>query len=192
MLTRSAAAGNLINQIFVKMANSNEKTLEQQFTDIAVGSITFSTSVAPILAVLATWGISIASGYIEYLYQRPAFGETAIYIALMAAGVRVFFGMTGIDLMRKRHYPAGLFFMAAALAITLYLWYHSKLVAETINPEYIAQIQTVFTVLLFGGYAGEIGMAIYMATAGKSGKGFGAINLSWIANMVKKETNGVP
>lgn len=170
----------------------NVRTLEQQCTDATVGVITAVTAIAPMLAVFATLGVSAASGYIEYLYQKPALGTMAIGVSLMAAGVRIFFGMTGIAMIKLRHFIPGAFFMAVALALTFFMWYHSRMVAETINPEYTKQIETVFTVLLFGGYVGEIGMSVYMSTVGKAGKGFKAINLSWKINPEKAKQNGHP
>lgn len=155
--------------------NTNEKTFDQQVEDFTVGLANVVAALSPLALILVILGIAMANAYVEYLYQAAVFGSSAVFPAVLLAGFRFASGMGGITLLKRKKYLPGSFFVAVSLLLTLYTVWHIDLIAATVAPAAADQAALTVTVILWGGFVGELMIAGYMGALGNGLTGLPAL-----------------
>lgn len=130
------------------------------------GLVSAVTALAPLFLILIIFGIAGANAYVEYLYQLGIFGQYAIGPAVLVAGLRFSSGMGGISLMKNSAYIPGAFFVLVSLALTFYTWWHVDSIAGLIAPAQPVAAAFTVSMILWGGFVGELMIAAYMGAMG--------------------------
>jgi len=163
------------------LQENHESSFEHQIEAFTTGLVSAITALSPLLLIIIILGIAGANGFVEYLYQLGIFGSYAIVPAVLVAGLRFASGMGGIALIKKAKYIVGIFFMAVSLALTFYTWWHVDTIAETIAPAAVKSATFTISMILWGGFVGELMIAAYMGSMSKSGNSLPAVTW-WKSN----------
>lgn len=135
----------------------------QSFTSGLVSAV---TALSPLFLILIIFGIAGANAYVEYLYQLGIFGGYAVGPAVLVAGLRFSSGMGGISLMKNGAYIPGAFFVLVSLLLTAYTWWHVDGIAGLIAPAQPVAAAFTVSMILWGGFVGELMIAAYMGALG--------------------------
>lgn len=148
------------------MSNLQQNSFEAQVQNFTTGLVSAITALSPLLLILVILGIAGANAYVEFLYQQSIFGAYAIAPACLVAGLRFASGMGGITLIKWAKYLPGIFFVIVSLLLTAYTWWHVDDIAGTIAPTEARAGAFTISMILWGGFIGELMIAAYMGAMG--------------------------
>lgn len=163
---RMAPEGAFDNNSKSLSMSNLQNSFEQQVQTFTTGLVAAVTALAPLFLILIIFGIAGANAYVEYLYQLGIFGGYAIGPAVLVAGLRFSSGMGGISLMKSGAYIPGAFFVVVSLALTFYTWWHVDAIAGLIAPAQPVAAAFTVSMILWGGFIGELMIAAYMGGVG--------------------------
>ncbi len=142
-------------------------SFEAQVHQFTTGLVNAISALAPLFLILVILGIAVANAYVEYLYQEKIFGDYATAPAILVAGLRFSSGMGGVTLLKWKKYMPGIMFVFVSLLLTIYTWWHVDDIAMSIAPQNAVSANFTISMILWGGFIGELMIAAYMgATKG--------------------------
>lgn len=148
------------------MSKVQKNSFEEQVQSFTAGLVSAVTALSPLFLILIIFGIAGANAYVEYLYQLGIFGGYAVAPAVLVAGLRFSSGMGGISLIKNGAYIPGAFFVLVSLLLTAYTWWHVDSIAGLIAPGQAAAAAFTVSMILWGGFVGELMIASYMGALG--------------------------